>query len=217
MDTKLYVVRHGQSDGNLKGEFHGHYPSNLTEFGIKQVECTARFLKDCKIDVAFASDIPRAYNTGKIIAESHGLCVTKDESLREINGGIWEQVKFDDIEVQYPKEYAVWRNDLGNCTCPGGESIRHLAERVRAGVEKIVKENAGKNILIASHALPIRCMTCFWKGLDIAEIGNVSWSPNAAVTVVNYDSQTLEFEVENFALYDHLLKEGLVTELPKNI
>ena len=49
MDTKLYVVRHGQSEGNLKAEFHGQYPSDLTDFGIKQAECTARFLKDEKI------------------------------------------------------------------------------------------------------------------------------------------------------------------------
>ena len=46
MDTKIIVVRHAQGEGNLKGEFHGQYPSDLTELGVRQAECTAEFLKD---------------------------------------------------------------------------------------------------------------------------------------------------------------------------
>ena len=216
-DTKIIMVRHAQGDGNLKGEFHGQYPSDLTELGIKQAECTAMFLKDYPIDIAFASDIPRAYSTARIIAEKHGLTVIKEVGLREINGGVWERMKFDDIMVEYPEEYAVWKHDMGNCTCPGGESVRHLAQRVIQTVERLVKENAGKNILIGSHATPTRVMGCKWKGIDIAEIGILSWVPNASVCIAKYDSQTLEFELEEYALCDHLLKENLVTELPKNI
>ncbi len=216
-DTRIIMVRHAQGDGNLKGEFHGQFPSDLTPLGITQAECTAEFLKDYPIDVAFASDIPRAYSTAKIIAEKHGLSVTKEEGLREINGGVWERMKFDDIVVEYPEEYAVWKQDLGNCTCPGGESVRHLAERVRATVEKLVKENAGKNILIGTHATPTRVMGCVWRGLDITEIVNLPWVPNASVCIVKYDSKTLEFEIEAYALCEHLLEKNLVTELPKNI
>ena len=115
-DTKIILVRHAQGEGNLKGEFHGQYPSDLTPLGVTQAECTAEFLKDYPIDIAFASDIPRAYSTAKIIAEKHGLSVIKEEGVREICGGVWEQMKFDDIVVEYPEEYAVWKNDLGNCT-----------------------------------------------------------------------------------------------------
>ena len=216
-DTKIIMVRHAQGEGNLKGEFHGQYPSDLTELGITQAECTAKHLKDYPIDVAFASDIPRAFSTARIIAEKHGLPVTKEEGLREINGGVWEQMKFDDIAVEYPEEYDVWKHNLGNCTCPGGESIRHLADRVRKTVERLVKENAGKNILIGTHATPSRVMGCVWKNMDIEEIVNLKWVPNASVSICEYDSQTLEFRLLEYAYCDHLMKENLVTELPKNI
>lgn len=216
-DTKVIIVRHAQGEGNLKAEFHGQFPSDLTPLGITQAECTAEFLKDYKIDVAYASDIPRAFSTARIIAEKHGISVIKEEGLREINGGVWEQMKFDDIVVQYPDEYAVWKHDLGNCTCPGGESIRHLAERVRKTVERIVKENAGKTILIGTHATPTRVMGCVWKGLDITEIVNINWVPNASVSIAEYDSETLEFKLKDYAFCEHLLEKGLVTELPKNI
>ena len=216
-DTKIILVRHAQGEGNLKGEFHGQYPSDLTELGIRQAECTAEFLMNTKIDVAFASDIPRAFSTARIIAEKHGVTVTKEEGLREINGGVWERMKFDDIVVEYPKEYAVWKHDLGNCTCPGGESIRHLAERVKKSVERIVKENAGKTILLGTHATPSRVMGCVWKGIDIEKIVDLKWVPNASVSICEYNSQTLEFNLKEYAYCEHLLKEGLVTELPKNI
>ncbi len=217
LDTRIILVRHAQGDGNLKGEFHGQYPSDLTPLGLIQAECTAEFLKDYKIDAAFASDIPRAYSTARIIAERHGLAVTKEEGLREINGGVWEQMKFDDIVVEYPEDYAVWKNDLGNCTCPGGESVRHLADRVRKTVERMVRENAGKTILIGTHATPARVMGCVWKGLDITQIVNLKWVPNASVSIADYDSETLEFSLIEYAFCQHLLEKNLVTELPKNI
>lgn len=216
-DTKIIIVRHAQGEGNLKAEFHGQYPSDLTDLGVIQAECTAEFLKDYRIDVAFASDIPRAYSTARIIAEKHGITVTKEEGLREINGGVWETMKFDDIVLKYPKEYEVWKKDLGNCTCPGGESVRHLQDRVRSTIERLVKENPGKNILIGTHATPIRTMACIWKGLDICEIVNLPWVPNASVSIIKYDSGALEFEIEEYALCQHLLEKNLVTELPKNI
>ena len=126
-------------------------------------------------------------------------------------------MKFDDIVAEYPDEYAVWKFDLGNCTCPKGESVRHLSDRVRATVEKLVKENAGKNILIGTHATPARVMGCIWKGMDISEIVDLKWVPNASVSICEYNSETLEFNLEEYAFCEHLIKDNLVTELPKNI
>lgn len=215
LDTKLIIVRHAQGEGNLLGEFHGQYPSDLTELGLIQAECTAEYLRDTKINICFASDIPRAYHTASIIAKKHDIPIYINEGLREICGGVWEQMKFEDIIANYPMEYGIWKNNLGNCTCPGGESIRHLAKRVQSSIENIVRENAGKSILIGTHATPIRVMACVWQNRDITEILNITFVPNASVTTVEYDSQTLEFEVKRYAYCDHLLEKNLVTELPK--
>lgn len=217
MNTKIIVVRHAQGMGNLLGEFHGQYPSDITELGIKQAECSAEFLKNYKIDIAYASDIPRAYSTARIIAQRHGLEVIKQEGLREIFAGEWEQFRFDDIEQAYPKEYRIWREDLGNARCPGGESVKDLQTRVSAAIESIVKMNPGKNILIGTHATPIRVMACIWHNVPLEKITTLPWVPNASVSIINYDSETLEHSIESYALCEHLLKENLVTELPKNI
>ncbi len=217
-DTKLTVVRHAQGQGNLDGEFHGQFNSDLTELGIRQANCTAQYLKDTHFDAAFASDIARAYSTGKIIAALHdSLELQKNEGLREIYAGDWERKKFDFIQKEYPELHYNWKHNLSEFVCPGGESVKQLHDRVRNAFCDIVKHNAGKSILIASHATPIRCMLCDWLGLSLSEISRLGWVPNASVTVVEYDSQTFETQLLTNAYCDHLKSAGLVTELPKNI
>ncbi len=216
MDTKLIVVRHAQGEGNLLCEFHGQFNSDLTELGHKQASCTAEFLKDTKIDICFSSDILRAHSTALHITEGRNIEIVKCEGLREINGGNWEKMRFDDIEKNYPTEHHGWKHNLGTFTCPGGESVKHLYDRVTAQVEKIVKENGGKTILITSHATPIRALGCKWQNRDLCEIVDIKWVPNASVTVVEYDSKTLEFKLLEYAYSEHLQDKGLVTELPKN-
>lgn len=217
MDTKLIVVRHAQGEGNLLGEFHGQYNSDLTELGHRQASCTADFLRDTKIDICFSSDILRAYSTALHITKGRNIEVVKCEGLREIHGGKWERMRFDDIEKIYPKEHREWKTNTGEFTCPDGESVKHLSERILAQVEEIVKTNAGKTILITSHATPIRTLGCKWQNRNLREIVDIKWVPNASVTIVEYDSKTLAFNLIEYAYCEHLQKEGLVTELPKNI
>ena len=82
--TRFIFVRHGQSIGNLTGRFLGQYDGALTDLGRRQAERAAEFLRDERIDEAFASDLSRAYETGKIIAEPHGIIPVPDKALREI-------------------------------------------------------------------------------------------------------------------------------------
>ncbi len=218
MKTRIIAVRHAQSEGNLLAEFHGHYNSDITEVGITQAECTAKLLKDIHIDSAFASDIERAYHTTRIIAEKHeGLEVIKNESFREIKAGKWERMKFTDIEKEYPQDYYAWTHDLANCRCSGGESVKELSVRINAAFEKVARENAGKTVLVGTHATPLRCMGCIWQRKPLDEILKLEWVPNASVSVVDYDSETLEFELLAYAYSEHLEKDGLFTSLPKNI
>lgn len=217
MKTRIIIVRHAQSEGNLRCEFHGQYNSDITEFGIHQAHCTAKELENISFDKAFSSDIRRAFSTTSIVAKPHGLEVEKKEGLREIFAGKWEKVRFDDLKILYPKEYNQWYTDLANFTCPGGESIRHLQERVNSTIQEIVKANPGKTLLIGSHATPIRVMGCIWHRIPLEDILTLNWVPNASYSTVDYDPSTLEFELLNYAQCSHLEKAGLLTELPKNI
>ena len=213
--TTVILVRHGQSEGNLLAEFHGQYNSDLTEKGHAQAECTAKYLDAYHIDKIYSSDIRRAHSTALHTAKHKNLDVILTEGMREIKAGKWEQMKFADISVEYPELYHVWYNDISKCRCPDGESVAELFERVVKTFKEIVAKNDGKTVMIATHATPIRAMFCHIDGKDVSEMQSIRWVPNASVTVVECDGNS--YNVVLRGEYSHLEKEGLVTELPKNI
>ena len=214
MSTILIFVRHGESVGNKIDSFNGSIDHPLSSRGRAQAECTAKFLDRYKIDKIYSSDLSRAYETASFTAKRRDMEIIPSKSLREIDGGNFEGVEYRLLEEKYPVEYGAWKNDMGNCRCPGGESVRELLARVSAEVLKIAKDNIGKTVLIATHATPIRVMSTVWAKRDITKVREFPWVKNASVTVVNYDDP----ENPEVILYDeatHLAE--LATELPSYI
>lgn len=214
--TKIILIRHGQSEGNLREEFHGQYNSDLTEKGHLQAECTAEFLDSHHIDKIYASDIRRAYNTAVHTAVRRGLEVIKAPGMREIFAGKWEQMRFTDIAEKYPEEYGIWYNDISACRCPGGESVKELFVRVTQAFDKISAENDGKTVVIATHATPIRALFCHFDGLGVEAMQDTHWVPNASVSIVECDNNG-SYRLTMRGECEHLVKAGLLTALPKNI
>lgn len=214
MKTRVIFVRHGESMGNLEEKFNGHINFDLTEKGHAQAEYTAKFLDAYPIDVIYASDLNRAFHTAEHTAKRRNMQVIPSKALREINGGAYEGMPYKDIINHYPQEFYTWLHDISNSTCPGGESIAELYTRVNNEVLRIVEENRGKNILIATHATPIRVMTCVWKGLPVTEMGKTSWVNNASVTIVDYDEAN-KTEIVAYNLADHIGE--LNTFLPDDV
>lgn len=212
--TKLIFVRHGYSEGNLLGEFHGHMDGDLTELGHEQAECAGVYLKNRKIDVAYSSDLRRAYKTALHITKYHGIEPIKDENLREIYAGEWEGKKFSELERDYPELYGTWRSDPADFVSIDGESMREVYDRLKTEVERIVGENRGKTVLVATHATPLRCLACTWLGKPLSEFNSVAWMNNAAISEIDYaDDGTITPIVINYT--EHL--GDLVTALPKTI
>ena len=214
--TRLIIVRHGESEGNAKGEFHGQYNSDLTEKGHLQAECTAEYLDAYPIDAIYSSDIRRAFSSAGLTAVRRGMSVIPDAELREICGGRWERMPFDKISAEYPEEYRIWREDIAHSRCPGGESVEELAARIRSALDRIAAQNDGRSLLIATHATPIRAMHCVWLGLPLWEMKNIRWVANASVTVVDYDNNG-GYDVVMYGEAEHLVRAGLLTKLPKKI
>ena len=212
--TKLIIIRHGHSMANMTRNFAGHTDAELSPTGEVQVVKTAEYVaKNYKVDKVYASDLKRAYNTGKAVADQFALEVIPDENLREIFAGEWEGLAFDYLLETYVEDYGRWKNDIGNARCTGGESVQELAKRILTEVEKIAKENDGKTVVIATHATPVRSMECAWRGMTFDEMKDIPWVTNASVTEADYENGkfTLNFAGKD----DHLL--DLATALPKNV
>ncbi len=212
--TRIILVRHGKSVANDKNIFAGHLDVDLHDEGAAQAKLTAEYIaENFKVDKVLSSDLKRAFCTGKIIADRLGLDITPDSGFREIDAGEWDGKLFSDLPKLYPEDFAMWRTDIGNSKCTGGETTRELYERIMANLKRVACENEGKTLVIASHATPIRCVGAALMFGDVSEMNKVPWATNASVTVVSIDGD--KCSLEKYSEDAHL--ESIKTELPKNV
>lgn len=212
--TKLYFIRHGESVSNLITQFAGSLDMPLTERGRAQATATAAFLSDVPFSCVYASDLTRAYDTGKAVADSHGVPIYPTVQLREIYAGEWEGKTYSELERQFPDSYGVWRKQIGLAQCPDGESVAQLQERIRACVEDVVRRHPNETVCIATHATPIRVMECVWTNTSLEKMHTIPWVSNASVTIAEYDENCVGRLIER-DLHHHL--GDLHTVLAKNV
>jgi len=211
--TKLILIRHGQSIGNLNRVYLGHTDWDLTELGYKQAELVCEYLKDEKIDIIYSSDLIRAYNTVLPLAKQRNMEIIKDEKLREIYAGEWEGKHYEELVTVYAKEYEIWKTDIGNAGCTGGETVLELQNRIYNEILKIAKENEGKTILIGTHATPIRTLNATINNVKKDEMCNIPWATNASVTVLEY----VEGKLKMLQYGDDAFLGNDITAFGKNI
>ncbi len=202
METTIIAVRHGFSKANAKNICTGHTDIELTQQGIEQAKMASEYLKNTKIDKIYSSDLCRAYNTAVPIAETHNLKIEKEEKLREVFAGDWEGKTFVEIEEKYPKDYEVWKSDIGKSCPTNGESMVELYERIKNAVFNIARENEGKTVCIATHATPIRVLQTVALGKPAEELAQVPWCANASISIFEFENEKLTSV--KYGLTDHL-------------
>ena len=212
--TVLIFVRHGESEANRSHFFAGHTDVALEKNGFEQARLTAEYIAaNYRVDKVYASNLQRAYATGKCIADLTGASITADEGLREIYGGEWEGKGFDVLQTEYKEEYDIWLADIGSAAPRGGESVKELGDRVFSAVKRIAEENDGKTVVIASHGAAIKAAQAMMKFGDVKRMNEVGWTTNASVTVFEYDGESFKCIVEG---YDKHLGDSR-TVFPANV
>ncbi len=212
--TKILLIRHGQSTANVAGLFTGHSGYPLSELGHKQAARTAEYIKqNYSVDAVYSSDLPRAFQTAEYTALAFGLPIVTDARFREIHGGEWERVHFDDLSKLYPTDYALWMSDVGNARCTGGESVMELADRVFQGLVSVGNAHPGKCVVVATHATPVRA--AIWKaaGASASQMQNLSWGSNCGISEFDFADGKLTAVRVNYV--EHLT--GMQTQLPANV
>lgn len=205
--TELIIIRHAQSESNGGHFFAAQTNVNLTELGRRQAQATAEFLKDVHIDVAYSSNLVRVIQTAKPTVNGRNIPFIITRDLIEINGGEWEGLGYKEIREKYPAERDIWDNDFPNAVCPSGESVVDVYNRIKVVFDRIARENDGKTVLVATHAVPIRVMSALFMGLPFQRLCDVPWAKNASVTRARYDNG--KWNLELFAYSDHFEKLGI--------
>lgn len=210
---RLYLVRHGESVTNRTGKFAGQTDVPLTELGLRQAACVAKFFETIPLDALYSSDLTRAVDTLRPTAKQHDKPLHPEEGLREVFAGEWEGRSFEELPIRYPADFGVWQHDIGAARCTGGESMAEATSRADAALRRIAQKYPHGTVAAATHGGIIRGLLSLWTTGSTAAMQGIGWVPNASVLVV-------EFENGGFHLMDgpvtaHLGE--LVTELPKTV
>lgn len=173
--TRLFLVRHGQSGGNVSGTFGGHSDTPLSDLGREQAEITARLLLAKGVDVLYSSDLPRAVQTAEPLAEAAGLELNKTRAFRERDVGVLEGLTFKESKEKHPEDYyALVKRDI-NHVITGGESYRQLLKRGTGALSEILRTHAGKRIVVFSHTGAICYLTLDLIGAINRSTRNTPW------------------------------------------
>ena len=162
--TRLYLIRHGQSGGNVAGTFGGHSPTPLSDLGKKQAKITAKALARERVDVIYSSDLVRAVQTAEPLSELLNLEINKTSAFRERDVGVLEGLTFNQSKEQYPKDYYALINRNVNHRITGGESYRHLLKRGTSALTEIFRTHKGKRVVVFSHTGAICYLTLYLLG-----------------------------------------------------
>ncbi len=154
--TTFYIVRHGESEGNVNKILQGQMDFPLTKAGESQAKKRAHDLKTVNFDAAFSSDLMRAYRTAEIIALEHKLTVQTTKALRERTFGSYEGMDptqfTKEIQDIFSRWYmltdAEWMKQKLDDRFESGEE---MVSRMLTFLREIAVGYPGKTILSVCH------------------------------------------------------------------
>ncbi|MFO1168825.1 MAG: 2,3-bisphosphoglycerate-dependent phosphoglycerate mutase [Rhodoblastus sp.] len=172
MDRLLVLVRHGQSDWNLKNLFTGWKDPDLTPKGVEEAKAAGQRLKamGLSFDTAFTSALTRAQHTLRLVLGELGqpdLSTTRDQALNERDYGDLSGLNKDEARKKWGEEQVhIWRRSY-DISPPGGESLKDTVARVLPYYCQHILPGVlnGKRTIVAAHGNSLRALVMVLDGL----------------------------------------------------
>ena len=157
--TRLFLIRHGQTDWNLQGRWQGHYDEPLNAQGVRESKLVAqRFERETTaFSAVFCSDLQRAKQTAQGLADQLELPLHVLPELREIDVGYWSGLTHKDITEKYPHELNLVETGH-DVPRGGGETRTQFHNRISTALNEMRRLYANHNILVITHGGCIRAM-----------------------------------------------------------
>ncbi|MBV8963664.1 MAG: 2,3-bisphosphoglycerate-dependent phosphoglycerate mutase [Hyphomicrobiales bacterium] len=177
MDRLLVLVRHGQSEWNLKNLFTGWKDPGLTEQGVAEAKAAGASLRKLGLsfDVAFTSALSRAQKTLTLMLDEIGqsrLETFQDAALNERDYGDLSGLNKDDARKRWGEEQVhIWRRSY-DVAPPGGESLKDTAARVLPYYLEYIlpRVMSGRRVLVSAHGNSLRALVMVLDHLDTKSV-----------------------------------------------
>lgn len=204
--TRLFLIRHGETEWNTGHIFQGHLDSILTARGLAQAEALATRLAPEGIQALYSSDQGRSMRTAQPIASRLGLEIIPRPDLREIDCGEWTGKGFAEVRERWPEDYTNWRNRPHLHQMPGGESVLQVLQRGLRFLEEIRQRHPGQTVCAITHNTVVRGVLCHLRGWPLSRLWEGERQPNCAVNIIEFRRSCVELVIVGDA--GHLVSVG---------
>jgi len=195
--TLIFLVRHGECEGNIRGMFRGRADFPLNERGIIQARDLAWELKNFPVKYIYTSPLVRARQTAEAIEIQCGVKAKVEEGFNNIELGSWEGRFMKEIAEQYPEEWKFWVNDPEKLNVKDMETLYGVQKRAKVCLDNLVSKHDGETLVVVSHRAVLKplisaCLNIaspyFWKiHLDTASYSLLSYKKERGYCLLQFN------------------------------
>jgi len=183
---QIILVRHGETEWNVKQVFRGRIDIELSEMGMKQAGLLAEYLRDIKVEAIYSSPLKRALQTAEVIARCHRLNIEIVPALIDFDFGRWQGLSRPEVKDKYKELYAEWLENPLRVRMPDGEELDEVRKRALGAVESIISKHVGIAVLV-SHRVVNKVLICALLGLDNSHFWNIK-QDTCGITIFAYEN-----------------------------
>ena len=151
--TQIFLVRHGQSEGNLFRRVQGQTDVELTADGKAQLPYLTKRFAETPLAAVYTSPLRRAEETAAAIVGGRDIPVFADKRLIEMCFGAWEMRPWGEVNLESPELKRAFLHDPDRWHVPGSEAHTAVQKRMLAAMTDIARANDGKTVAVASHGM----------------------------------------------------------------
>jgi probable phosphoglycerate mutase len=192
--TTLIVIRHGETEWNREKRMQGTTDTHLSDIGRSQARALGKRLAGQAFSALYSSNLARAHDTARAIAEATGVGVVQDARLQERRFGVFEGLTAAEIVERYPAEHARFISRDPDYEVPGGESARAFTLRCLGCLAEIADRHRGTEVVVVSHGLVLDALYRIAHSLDHGAPRPVPLI-NASVNRFGYGSGAWKMEI----------------------
>ncbi len=204
-DSRIFLIRHGETNWNKEGRFQGQIDIPLNNNGKDQAKKASKYLREINFNKAFSSSMNRPYETAQIILNKSDLKIKKIDELVEISHGLWEGKLENEIKKQWPELLKNWHQKPEQVVMPEGESIREVSERsVKAWREICLTQKNEDLTLLVAHDAVNKTLICNILEIDYSKIWMIKQG-NGGITIIDiFNDPQKDAVISAFNITTHL-------------
>ena len=200
MLTKIFLIRHGETEWNKIGKLQGISDIKLSPEGLHQAQLLAAHTPFHAVDAIYSSDLVRALMTAKVLADKFDLPIIEERGLRETSFGDWEGRSLNELAKENPKGFENFFTYPDKFQPPNGETFLQSQARVMNALDEIIADNENKNIIIITHGAVIRLIFCAALYIPIRKMWAINQN-NMALNILTHDEGNFSVELLNSTLH----------------